>query len=257
VKKSLSIETIFTEVPFYERFALVRQAGFDHIEFDAWTPLDLTKVADELSRNRLTLTAFAGDSEASLVFPEMRGDFLEFLSQSIAVAKTFGCPNLIVHSNAIAEDGSTFLAGAAYSDTMKTAAAARALLEASRMAEKANLTLLLKAVSTYQHPGAFMSTTAATGDVVRVVDSPNLKIAYDVSQMQMMEGDVHNTVRTYRDFIGYIQVGSMMESPDDSEVNLRAFKKLLVEELKYDGVIGFRFHPGRKKKDCLAAIRDF
>lgn len=257
MKKSLSIETMFTEVPFYERFALVRQAGFDAVEFGVWTQLDFTKITDALSRNQLALTAFAGDREASLILPEARGEFLEFLSQSIAVAKTFGKPNLIIHSNAVAEDGSMSLAGSAYSDTIKTAAATRALLEAARMAEKAKLTLLLKAVSTYQRPGAFMSTTALAGDVVRVVDSPNLKIVYDVSQMQMMEGDVHNTVREYRDLIGYIQMGDMMESMDDSEVNLHAFKKLLVEELNYDGVVGFQFRPGRKNENCLEAIRNF
>ncbi len=257
MKKSLSIETMFIELPLYERFAKVREAGFDLVEMGVWTQLDFTKVTDALNRNQLKLTAIAGDREASLIVPEARGDFLEYLSQSIAVAKTFGRPNLIIHSNAVAEDGAMSLAGSANSDITKTAASTRALLDAARLAEKGNVTLLLKPVSTYIHPGAFMNTTSIAGDVVRVVDSPNLKLVYDVTQMQLMEGNVHNTLRKYWDYIGYIQMGDLMESPDDSEVNLRAFKKLLVEELNYDGVVGFQFRPGRKIDACLEAIRNF
>ena len=33
MKKSICIEKLFIELPFYDRFAAVREAGFDYIEF--------------------------------------------------------------------------------------------------------------------------------------------------------------------------------------------------------------------------------
>ena len=39
--RSVCIETIFTEVPFEERFELAKQSGFDYVEFWSWKDKDI------------------------------------------------------------------------------------------------------------------------------------------------------------------------------------------------------------------------
>lgn len=43
MKKSACIETIFTEVPFEDRFKLVEEAGFSYIEFWSWENKNIQK----------------------------------------------------------------------------------------------------------------------------------------------------------------------------------------------------------------------
>lgn len=43
MKKSICIEKLFVDLPFYDRFAKVREAGFDYIEFGSWEQHDVKK----------------------------------------------------------------------------------------------------------------------------------------------------------------------------------------------------------------------
>ena len=43
-QKSACIETLYTELPFLERFSAARADGFDFVEFWSWTDKDLAAV---------------------------------------------------------------------------------------------------------------------------------------------------------------------------------------------------------------------
>ena len=255
MKKSLSIQTMFTDTPLLDRFALVRRAGFDYVELGDWTELDITGVNEGLARHGLTLSCMAGSRGHSLTDPEQRDDFLEFLSQSIAVAKNFGCGRLVIESH---EGNGTASAGkGARSNYTKVAAVTRVLMDAAEKARRGGLTLLLKPTSTYRNPHAFLHTTPSAGDVVRVVNSPSLLLLYDVTQMQVMEGDILSTIRKYRDFIGYVHVGGGDSLFEENEVNLELFRRVLCDELHYDGFVGFECTAEGDCERCLESIRRF
>ena len=44
MKKSICIEKIFLELPFEERFAAVKEAGFEYLEFCSWVDKDIPAV---------------------------------------------------------------------------------------------------------------------------------------------------------------------------------------------------------------------
>lgn len=254
MKKSLSIQTMFEDRPFYERFALARSAGFDFVEFGDWTDLDFTRVTDELRANGLRLGSIAGSLEHALDDPDRREDFLEFLSQSIAVAKSFACGNLIIEPGgdplACRTDGGDFT---------RIAAVTRALIDAAEKARRAGVTLMLKPISTRRNPRALIHTTAAAVEVVKVVNSPDLRLLYDVTQMQAMEGDIIATIRKYRDLIGYVQIGDDCHAADleDGEINLRHFLRVLIDELGYNGIVGFLCRGGSGEENGLERLRTF
>ena len=65
-----------------------------------------------------------------------------------------------------------------------------------------DMTILLEALnSTVDHPGYFLTSSAAGFDIVKKINSPNLKLLYDVYHMQIMEG---NHIATIRQNIGLI-----------------------------------------------------
>ena len=96
--KAVSIQSMFTDAPFYERFGRAGRAGFTHVEFGKWTELDLSRVREELSASGVRLYAMTGADSFALTDPAIRKEFHEYLSQSIAVAKVIGCGNLIIRS---------------------------------------------------------------------------------------------------------------------------------------------------------------
>ena len=79
MKKSICIEKIFTEYDFYDRFSKVAEAGFQYVEFGFWKGRDIERIRTECSEHNLTVSAFSADFEASLIVPQDRVAFLDYL----------------------------------------------------------------------------------------------------------------------------------------------------------------------------------
>lgn len=259
MKKSICIEKIFLDYTFYDRFEKVREAGFDYIEFGSWEQHDVKKIKALLKQYGLTLGCFSGDKDYNLIDPVHRKEFIEYFARSLQVASDLNCKNLVMHSNALGLEGHMCTDGNDLSDRTKIACATRNLLEISALAEKAGITILLEPVSTYIKPGYYMTTTASAADIIRVVDSPNLKLLYDVYHMQLMEGDLVNTLRRNVDILGYIHIGDAPEryEPGTGEINFDRFKQVLFDELKYDGMVAFELSPKDSMEACIQAMHDF
>lgn len=259
MKKSICIEKLFVDLPFYDRFAKVREAGFDYIEFGSWEQHDIKRIQALLEENGLKLGCFSGDKDYNLIDPAHRKEFMEYFKRSMDTAHFLGCENLVLHSNALAEEGRMCTAGNELNDRTKIACATRNLLECARIAEEGGITLQLEPVSTYAKPGYYMTTSDSAADIIRVVDSPNLKLLYDIYHMQLMEGDLVNTLRKNVDILGYIHIGDVpgRHEPGTGEINYGCLKKVLVEELGFDGIFAFELSPLTTMEACLEAMRAF
>ena len=255
MKKSICIEKLFIDLPFYDRFAKTRETGFDYIEFGSWEQHDVKKIKELLDRYQLKLGCFSGDKDYNLIDPAHCREFIEYLKRSVEVAHDLNCENLVLHSNALAEEGRMCTAGNELNDRTKIACAAKNLVRAAEIAEDAGITLQLEPVSTYSKPGYYMTTSA----IIRVVDSPNLKLLYDVFHMQLMEGDLVNTIRKNADIIGYVHIGDAPDrhEPGTGEINYDCIKRLLIEELGYDGIFAFELSPLTTLEACVEAMHAF
>ena len=98
-----------------------------------------------------------------------------------------------------------------------------------------------------------MTTSASAAEIIRVVDSPRLKLLYDIYHMQLMEGDLANTIRANADVIGYIHIGDVpgRHEPGTGEIN---YKKVIrhLEECGYTGRVGYELFP---LTDTAAAVK--
>ena len=59
MKKSICIEKLFIDLPFYDRFAMVRKTGFDYVEFGSWEQHDVKRIKELLTENQLKLGCFS------------------------------------------------------------------------------------------------------------------------------------------------------------------------------------------------------
>ena len=254
MKRSANIETLYTELPWPQRFAAAAKDGFEYVEFWSWANKDLDEVARLLASNKLKISAMSGDLGYSLCDPEAGEKYLAFIEESIAAAKRIGCPTLVIHSNALRPDGTVADYFERYSDTVKICTMFDSLCRIKPLAEAAGITFVLEALNVVrEHVGNYLRYTQQSAELTSLVKSPRIKILYDAYHMYLNEGKLCETLSQYVDQIGYIHIADApgRAEPGTGAINYRnVFAHL--KEIGYDRVVGFELFP---KKDTATAIR--
>jgi len=83
--------------------------------------------------------------------------------------------------------------------------------------------------------------------VMQGVNSPHVKLLYDIYHMQIMEGDVIRTIREHMKWIGHFHTGGIPgrhEINDSQELNYRAVAEAIAD-LNYHGYVAHEFVPTR------------
>jgi hydroxypyruvate isomerase len=122
-------------------------------------------------------------------------------------------------------------------------------------AERYGVTLCLEVLnSKVDHHDYHADHTAWAVEVVRRVESPRLKILYDIYHMQVMEGDVISTIRTNFPYIAHFHTGGVpgrAEIDDTQELNYRRVMQAIAD-LGFGGFVAQEFVP---KRDPVASMR--
>jgi hydroxypyruvate isomerase len=256
MKKSVCIEMVFMEVPFEDRFRLAKESGFDYIEFWTWKDKNTNQIKELCRAHDLKIASFSGDQEFSMIDGDQREDYISFVEASIKTAQFLNCNHLVIHSNALGENGIVIDPYLHVSDVRKNEVMFDVLKSLAVMAEAANITLLLEALNTVvDHPGNFLTFTKDAAEFIREVNSSNIKILYDMYHMQIMENNLIDTLRAYIDAIGYIHVADVpgRHEPGTGEINFTNVMTVL-KELDYDGFVGFELDPERDSTEAVHAI---
>jgi hypothetical protein len=65
MKYSVNIETVYTEMPFAERFAAAKRDGFDYVEIWDWTAKDLDELSALCRKNDVKISCMGGERPMS------------------------------------------------------------------------------------------------------------------------------------------------------------------------------------------------
>ena len=122
-------------------------------------------------------------------------------------------------------------------------------------AEKLGVTLVLELLnSKIDHPDHQCDRTLWGVAVCEIINSPNLKLLYDIYHMQVMEGDVIHTIQNHLDRIAHLHTAGVPSRNDidgTQELNYAAIVRAVVDS-GYDGYIGHEFLP---KGEPLTALK--
>jgi hydroxypyruvate isomerase len=113
------------------------------------------------------------------------------------------------------------------------------------LAEQAGITLLLEPLNIrVDHPGYFLNRSAVGFELVRAVGSPRLRLLFDIYHMQVMEGNIIESLTRNLDVIGHIHVADVpgRHQPGTGELNYANILRA-VREAGYDQYIGFELDP--------------
>lgn len=97
--------------------------------------------------------------------------------------------------------------------------------------------------------------TAWGAEVCKRVNSPRVKLLYDIYHMDIMEGDLIRTIRNNIQWIGHFHTGGnpgRNEIDNTQETNYHAVAQAIAD-LKFDGFFSHEFIP---KRDPLTSLRE-
>ena len=129
------------------------------------------------------------------------------------------------------------------------------LNQVKKIAEDNNITICLELLnSKVNHKDYQCDHTAWGVDVIRRVDSPRVKLLYDIYHMQIMEGDIIRTIRENIQYIAHFHTGGVPgrhELDDTQELNWHAIAAAIAD-LNFQGFMAHEFIPTRDPMTSLA-----
>ena len=129
------------------------------------------------------------------------------------------------------------------------------LKRVAKFAEDKGVTVCLELLnSKVNHKDYQCDHTAWGVDVMKGVDSPRVKLLYDIFHMQIMEGDIIRTIRDNFQYIAHFHTGGVPgrhELDDTQELQWRTIAKAIAD-LNFQGYFAHEFVP---VKDPITSLR--
>lgn len=117
-------------------------------------------------------------------------------------------------------------------------------------AEKYGVTIIMELLNSYGHKDYQCDHTAWGSALCEMVGSERFKLLFDIYHMQIMEGNIIETITKYSPYIGHVHTGGVPgrnELDETQELYYPAIMKALLKT-GYKGYVGQEFVPSQKDK---------
>ena len=191
-------------------------------------------------------SGLGGPIERGLNDPANHDSIVESLRGGIPQAARAGVPNVI-----------TFFGNRrGRSDTDAIGNCVAALNRVKGVAEDNGVTICIELLNSKVNHTDYQGDRTAFGvEVVSAVNSPRVKLLYDIYHMQIMEGDVIRTIRDNQQWIAHYHTGGVPgrnEIDNSQELQYSAIVRAIADT----GFTGFVAHEFIPKRDPLTSLRE-
>lgn len=229
------------------RLRAAKSAGFDLAEFHLWRDKPIDALADALAETGMRLTSLCVDPRRSIVDPAQREEMVTAVRETIAATAKLGKPALIVASGFRVEG---------MSEEAHFENAVIALRGAADAAEAAGVMLLLEPLNTRLFATMYLVSTKLGLDLVEAVNSPNLRLLYDVWHSAVMGEDMAQVLAGRMHLVAHVQAADMPDrnEPGTGDVDWTKVTQTL-RDLGYTGAIGLEYFPTLPMDQSFALSR--
>ena len=224
-------------------FAGARGVGLtaiDLLEEEEWA------VAAEYGLTCSTGYGGSGTITDGLNDPANHGEIVRNLERSLPTAARAGVPNVIAF----------FGNRRGLSDAEGIDNCARVLRRVAPVAESENVTVVVELLnSKVDHPDYHGDRTPFGVEVIQRVGSPRVKLLYDIYHMQIMEGNVIQTIRDNQQHIAHYHTAGVPgrhELDDSQELNYPAIVRAIADT----GFTGYLAHEFIPTRDPMTSLRE-
>jgi hydroxypyruvate isomerase len=233
----------FNELPFMERFAAARRAGFRAVECQfpyAHEPAALAMQLREQGLEWVLMNSPPGNPAAGergiASLPGREAEFLDGIRTALGYMQALGCPRLHVMAGLLPAGADRQRHLQQFVHCLQQAADLLAPIGAVALVEPINTRVDV--------PGYLMDGTALALECIARAGRTNIRLQYDVYHMQIMEGDLARSIERLLPHIGHIQVADNpgRHEPGSGEIGFD-FLLRRIDELGYGGWVGCEYLP--------------
>lgn len=237
-----NLTMLFTEVPFLQRFARARKAGFEAVEFLFPYEFEKDALRQALTENGLAQALFnlpAGDWAAGergiAILPDRTAEFRQGVAAAIGFAEALGCRQINCLAGVAPEGRAADVLHATFVANLRYAA---------EELRKYGVKALIEPINRYDIPGFFLNTVEQAEAIIAEVASDNLFIQYDIYHQQRTGGELVATYGKHKSRIAHIQVADNpgRNEPGTGEINWD-FVFAALDAAGYEGWIGCEYKP--------------
>ena len=246
---AVNVEMWWRKLPFIDRIHAAADAGFKVIEFWPWRGKDIDAIADACNKRGIEVAQFtAWGFVPGLNNPKNHEAFVEEIKKSCEIAKKLNCKRMTVV-------GGNNQSGMSQEEMHQNIIDGLKLVKP--IVEKVGIMLILEPMNIrVDHKGHCLYGSTDAVRICREVDSPMVKINWDLYHMQISEGDLCGRLRDGFDQVGYIQVADHpgRHEPGTGEI----FYPRVYEELKslgYKGPIGLECSPKDGEEAAIERLK--
>jgi hydroxypyruvate isomerase len=251
-----NLSMMFNEVPFLDRFAAARRAGFDAVEYlfpYEFPPNEIRKRLDDNGLKQALFNMPPGDWAAGergiACVPGREQAFRDSVRRALEYAEALGCKTVHCMAGLVPAGVSFTTAGALYANNLAIAA---------EQAHAAGVKLAIEPINHRDMPGFFLHTQEQGAAFVEAIGRDRVGLQFDIYHCQITEGDITKRLEAFIDIIAHIQVADVPDrhEPGTGEIGWEfVFRR--IDELGYRGSIGCEYRPAGDTVSGLAWRKRF
>lgn len=232
---SVCIDAVLEGLAIEDALQHVVASGMNSIEFWCWWEKDLDALIAACQNHEVAIAACC-TKFISLVEPSKRTEYLGGLAESIEVAKKMKCRTLISQVGDFVLDQSRESQHQSLVDGLKEAAPAL---------ESSGITLVIEPLNELvDHAGYFLIRSDEAFDIVDEVNSPNVKVVFDIYHQQISEGNLISNIVPNIEKIGHFHAAGNpgRHELSQGEINYPEVFSA-ISDAGYKGYVGLEYWP--------------
>lgn len=236
------IPIFFRNVAFHDAVYRVKEMGFDAVETYDWRSLDLDAVRAACEDTGVEFASMC-TTEFRLTSPEHRQLWLDGLKESCEAASKAGAKRLITQVGQDTGEDRAY----------QREAIVTTLKKAKGILDTYGVTVMLEPLNTHvDHPGYYLTRSDEAFDIIREVDSPYVKIVFDIYHQQISEGNIIPNITNNLDCIAHMHSAG---HPGRHELQLGEsdYKVIFaaIDKAGYTGACGLEYSPTMEPMESL------
>jgi len=250
VRFSFMLWALEKQAPFDQCLEWVAEAGYQGVElvgeFQRWSSTEKAGTMARMRRLGLVFDAMSG-VKAGFAVPTQTEAFRTQFTEQMRAAKELECPKIILLSGNRVDGLRDGVQRQTSIDNLKWAA---------ESATKEQIDIVIEPIDPLENPSIYLASVTDGFDIVRVVNSPNVKVLYDFYHEQRSFGNLIEKLEKNIGWIGLVHVADVpgRHEPGTGEIDYESIYRKLAE-LNYSHWIAMEYYPTEEPVASLKKSR--
>jgi len=244
MKVSVSVPAVYNNVDLLQGIKNAAKNGFSTVEVWALGDTDRCALKDVLAETGAHLRGFCPETFVMNV-PALRDDYVQKMEQALETAAYLGTPSLITQVGQATEEAKE----------AQLDAVAETALRVAPMLRDAGVTLLIEPLNSKKdHVGYLLDSSEDGFELIKRVNSPNVRLIYDIYHQLWMGEDVEKQIFSNLPLIKHFHVAGLYERDEalfGPNYNYEPLLRRIAAEVP-DLYVGAEFFPGDAEKGTQA-----